>query len=119
MFYLETNLTSRTHKLHEIEKELLEEDYAIFFNELNEDTRFNEAYFISLHKRIFKSLYNWAGLYRDFNMPKGESRFCQEEFVKSSSQKIFAELANENYLKDYATKQKSEFTQKLAYYRGL
>jgi len=106
-----------TQTIHEIEKELLEEAYAIFFNELNEDTRFDEEYFISLHKRTFESLYDWAGLYRDFNMTKGESRFCQGEFIKSSSQKIFAELANENYLKDYATKPKSEFAKKLAYYK--
>ncbi len=106
-----------TQTIHEIEKELLEEAYAIFFNELNEDTRFNEEYFISLHKRTFESLYDWAGLYRDFNMAKGESRFCQGEFIKNSSQKIFAELANDNYLKDYATKPKSEFAKKLAYYK--
>ena len=106
-----------TQTIHEIEKELLEEAYAIFFNELNEDTRFNEEYFISLHKRTFESLYDWAGLYRDFNMAKGESRFCQGEFIKNSSQKIFAELANDNYLKDYATKPKSEFAKKPAYYK--
>jgi len=50
-------------------------------------------------------------------MAKGESRFCQREFIKSSSKKIFAELANDNYLKDYATKPKSEFAKKLAYYK--
>jgi len=106
-----------TQTIHEIEKELLEEAYTIFFNELNENTYFDESYFISLHKRTFESLYDWAGLYRDFNMAKGESRFCQGEFVKSSSQKIFIELANDNYLKDYATKSKSEFSKKLAYYK--
>jgi hypothetical protein len=31
-----------TQTIHEIEKELLEEAYAIFFNELNEDTRFDK-----------------------------------------------------------------------------
>ncbi|WP_457750162.1 hypothetical protein [Sulfurimonas sp.] len=87
--------------IHEIEKELLEEAYTIFFNELDENTRFNEAYFISLHKRTFESLYNWAGAYRDFNMAKGESRFCQGEFIKSSSQKIFEELKADNYLNKY------------------
>ena len=106
-----------TQTIHEIEKELLEEAYAIFFNELNEDTRFDEEYFISLHKRTFEALYNWAGLYRDFNMAKGESRFCQGEFVKSSSQKIFEELKADNYLKEYESHPKSEFAKKLAYYK--
>ncbi len=106
-----------TQTVHEIERELLEEAYAVFFNELDEHTRFNEDYFISLHKRTFESLYDWAGLYRDFNMAKGESRFCQGEFVKSSSERIFAELANDNFLKDYTTRPKSEFAKKLAYYK--
>ena len=103
--------------IHEIEKELLEEAYTLFFNELDENTRFDEAYFISLHKRTFESLYEWAGLYRDFNMAKGESRFCQGEFVKSSSQKIFEELKADNYLKEYESRPKSEFAKKLAYYK--
>jgi cell filamentation protein len=106
-----------TQTIHEIEKELLEEAYTIFFNELNEDTFFDEAYFISLHKRTFETLYDWAGLYRDFNMAKGESRFCQGEFVKSSSQKIFEELKADNYLKEYESRPKSEFAKKLAYYK--
>ncbi|QOP45891.1 Fic/DOC family protein [Sulfurimonas paralvinellae] len=106
-----------TQTIHEIEKELLEEAYTVFFNELDEKTRFDEAYLISLHKRTFESLYEWAGLYRDFNMIKGESRFCQGEFVKSSSQKIFEELKSDNYLKNYESHPKSEFAKKLAYYK--
>lgn len=106
-----------TQTIHEIEKELLEEAYTVFFNELNENTRFDEVYFISLHKRTFESLYEWAGLYRDFNMAKGESRFCQGEFVKRSSQKIFEELKSDNYLKNYESLPKSEFAKKLAYYK--
>ena len=103
--------------IHEIEKELLEEAYSIFFNELNEETLFNEAYFVSLHKRTFESLYDWAGLYRGFNMTKGESRFCQGEFIKSSSHKIFEELKADNYLKECELLPKSTFAKKLAYYK--
>lgn len=80
-------------------------------------TLFDEGYFVSLHKRIFESLYEWAGAYRDFNMAKGESRFCQGEFVRSSAKKIFEELKQENYLKDFEHKPKEEFAKKLAYYK--
>lgn len=103
--------------IHEIEKELLEEAYGIYFDELNETTLFDEEYFISLHQRTFESLYDWAGKYRDFNMAKGESRFCQGEFVQSSAKKIFEELKKENYLKDFEHKAKEEFAQRLAYYK--
>lgn len=43
--------------IHEIEKELLEEAYIIFFDELDENTIFDEIYFKQLHKRTFESLY--------------------------------------------------------------
>ncbi|QKF81752.1 Fic/DOC family protein [Halarcobacter ebronensis] len=103
--------------IHEIEKELIEDAYNIFYEELTEKTLFDENYFISLHKRTFESLYEWAGAYRDFNMAKGESRFCQGSFVESSSKKIFEELKNDNYLKDYENKSKQEFAKKIAYYK--
>ena len=103
--------------LHEIEKGLLEEAYSIFFEELNSTTHFNEAYFKSLHRRTFESLYEWAGVYRDFNMAKGDSRFCQGAYVSDASKKIFQELAEENYLKEYEALEKKElFAHRLAYY---
>lgn len=110
------NITD-SHTLHEVEKELILEAYEIFYSELTEDTIFDEAYFKSLHQRTFESLYEWAGKYRDFNMAKGDSRFCQGAFVDSESKKIFDALKIENYLKDYGDISKEEFAKKLAYYK--
>jgi cell filamentation protein len=103
--------------IHEIEKELLEEAYTIFFDELSESTVFDEDYFKSLHKRVFGTLYDWAGKYRDFNMSKGDSRFCQGAFVESESKKIFEKLKQDNYLKDYEEVDRTTFIKKLAYYK--
>ena len=103
--------------IHEIEKELLTEAYAIYFDELVESTIFDEAYFRSLHKRTFESLYEWAGRYRDFNMAKGDSRFCQGEFISSSSKKIFQELKEDDYLKSFENGDTRLFAKKLAYYQ--
>jgi len=103
--------------LHELEAELLEEAYQIFYEELNEDTIFDENFYQELHRRTFEALYTWAGKYRDFNMSKGDSRFCQGAFVQSSSVKIFDELKNDNYLKSYENILQEEFAQKLAYYK--
>ena len=89
----------------------------MFHNELDENTIFDENYFKNLHKRTFVELYEWAGVYRDFNMSKGESRFCQGAYVVSSSKKIFEELKNDNYLKDFENKSKETFSKKLAYYK--
>ena len=106
-----------SEQIHELERELLQEAYEIFYKELNESTIFDEKYFIALHKRTFGDLYDWAGVYRDFNMSKGESKFCQGAYIESSSKKIFAELKKENYLREYEFKSKKEFAQKLAYFK--
>ncbi len=103
--------------IEDIEQELLIKSYNIFFDELDENTVFDEKYFRQLHKRTFGELYEWAGVYRDFNMSKGESRFCQGLYVASSSKKIFEELKNDNYLKGFENKSKEEFAVKLAYYK--
>ena len=50
-------------------------------------------------------------------MAKGESRFCQGAFIESSSKKIFKELKEDNYLKDFENKPKEEFAKKIAYYK--
>ncbi len=103
--------------IHDIEQELLIKSYEVFFDELEENTIFDEEYFKDLHKRTFESLYDWAGIYRDFNMSKGESRFCQGAYIESSSKKIFDELKKDNYLKDFENQSKEEFAKKLAYYK--
>ncbi|MBU0632800.1 Fic family protein [bacterium] len=104
-------------EIHELEKELITEAYKIFYDELNENTVFDETYFIELHRRTFEALYDWAGIYRDVNMAKGESRFCQGMYVQSESKKIFEALKKDNFLKDYENKPKEEFAKKLAYYK--
>lgn len=106
-----------SEQVHELERELLEEAYEVFYKELNENSVFDEKYFIALHKRTFGDLYDWAGVYRDFNMSKGESRFCQGAYVSTSSQKIFDDLKDDNYLRDYELLSKEEFSKKLAYYK--
>lgn len=103
--------------IHELESELLQEAYETFHEELNKDTIFDEQYFQNLHKRTFETLYEWAGKYRSFDMAKGESRFCQGEFVQSYSQKLFDELKKDDYLKKYKDYPKDKFAQKLAYFK--
>lgn len=103
--------------IYDLEESLLEDAYTIFVKELNEDIVFDESYFKSLHKRTFESLYDWTGIYRDFNMAKGDSRFCQGSYVESSSKKIFEELKKDYYLKSFKNRSKEEFAKKLAYYK--
>ncbi len=102
--------------IHEAENILLEEAYTQLTRLITKNTILNESYFINLHKKTFESLYDFAGVYRDVNMSKGESQFCLAQYLHSESARIFKELEEENYLSNI--EEKTLFAQKLAYYQG-
>ncbi|MEA3434467.1 MAG: Fic family protein [Campylobacterota bacterium] len=102
--------------IHEIELNLLTEAYEQFSSQLNKQTIFDETYFIDLHKKTFESLYDFAGVYRNVNMSKGESQFCLASYLQNESTRIFNELKDDNYLSQIVDK--SVFANKLAYYQG-
>jgi len=102
--------------IHQIEHNLLTQAYEQFSLQLNEQTTFDETYFISLHKKTFESLYDFAGVYRNVNMSKGESQFCLASYLENESKRIFDELEKENYLVNSVDK--NEYAKRLAYYQG-
>lgn len=102
--------------IHEIENNLLIQAYEKFSNNLTEDTKFDEEYFINLHKKTFDTLYDFAGVYRNVNMSKGDSQFCLANFLDKESKRIFNELLKDKYLSIY--NDKKSFADKLAYYQG-
>jgi len=103
--------------IHEVESSLLEQAYIKLSSQLNKKTILNETYFIDLHKKTFETLYDFAGVYRDVNMSKGESQFCLAQYLGTESERIFETLEDENYLND-VNKDKGVFSKKLAYYQG-
>ncbi len=102
--------------IHEIENNLLIEAYEKFSHELNENTKFDEEYFVNIHKKTFEALYDFAGVYRTVNMSKGNSQFCLSEYLGSQSTRIFTELEKDKYLA--ICKDKVEFAKKIAYYQS-
>ena len=102
--------------IHAIEKKLLDKAYLKFSSELDSQMVLDENYFINLHKKTFESLYDFAGVYRDANMSKGESQFCLAQHLHSESKRIFAELESEKYLSHI--EEDILFAQRLAYYQG-
>lgn len=101
-------------ELHEIESLLLKQAYELYISQLNENTVFDESYFINLHKNTFETLYDWAGVYRIEDMFKGASTFCIGRAVKNESKKIFDMLKKENYLRDCSFISKEIFAEKIA-----
>ena len=71
---------------------------------------------IELHKKTFSKLYPFAGKYRTLNISKGYTTFCQVRFLEQTSKEIFKKLHSDNYLKNYTSKPKAEFAQKITYY---
>ena len=102
--------------IHEIEQNLLTQAYEQFSAQVNTNTVFDEKYFVNLHKKTLESLYDFAGLYRNVNMSKGDSQFCLAEYLQNESARIFNALKDDNYLSNILDKK--EFATKLAYYQG-
>jgi cell filamentation protein len=104
--------------LHEIEAQLLQQAYQTFVAELTAETRFDEAYFQSLHRRTFETLYEWAGHYRTQDMVKGGSMFCRATYLPNQTRRIFAELEKEDFLRGAARGSQDGFADRLAYYQS-
>ncbi len=103
--------------LHEVEETLLQQAYQVFIAELQPGTRFDEAYFKSLHQRTWSSLYDWAGEYRSVDMSKGGSLFCRAGFLENESRRLFRELEQEDFLKQAADWPKEKFAERLAHFQ--
>ena len=99
-------------ELREIEHLLLLESYEKFAKKL--DVELDENFFKNLHEKTFQDLYEWAGVYRDVDIAKGDTLFCRGIYVNQEMKKLFEKLKKDNYLKNL---DKEIFIQKLAYYK--
>jgi len=103
-------------EIYEFEHILIEQTYKLLSSVLTQKILLDEEYFINLHKKTFETLYDFAGVYRDVNMSKGDSQFCLAQYLHSESKRIFDELKSENYLDNYRD-DKRVFASRLAYYQ--
>lgn len=104
--------------LHEIEAQLLQQAYRAFVAALDTGTRFDEAYFQSLHRSTFETLYAWAGQYRTQDMVKGGSMFCRASYLAAEAQRIFNALEAEDFLRSAALWPRERFADRLAFYQS-
>jgi len=122
IYYENTNIPKNKQNIHNLEvleekeRELLLKGYNYFHKTLSESTIFDEKYFKELHTKTFIELYDFAGKYRNVNISKGYSNFCQVRFLEQASADIFNKLASENYLRNYTKKSREEFAQKISFY---
>jgi cell filamentation protein len=78
--------------------------------------RFDLDHLCSIHRFIFSDIYEWAGeLRRGEFLSKGNSIFCRGQYLVTNANNMFAQLTQENYLKNNA---KARFIERLAFYMG-
>lgn len=52
--------------------------------------------FKNLHKYLFQNIYPFSGEFRNVQLMKGSTRFCQFQFINSYAQDLFKLLNTEN-----------------------
>lgn len=66
-----------------------------------------------IHRYLFQDIYEWAGELRTVDISKGSTRFANVSRVEPEADKLFRQLAQENYLVDLPREQ---FVARLAHY---
>lgn len=56
---------------------------------------FRKEDFQALHHHLFQDIYPFAGQFRNVQLAKGMTRFCQVEYLDSYADHLFSELASE------------------------
>lgn len=51
--------------------------------------------FIELHHYLFQDIYSFAGKFRDVQLMKGRTRFCQVQFINTYAVDLFTQIENE------------------------
>jgi cell filamentation protein len=59
---------------------------------------FNLEHLQAIHKRLFASIYDWAGKLRTVEMAKDKTRFAPIEYLVQAADNLFEELKIEKYL---------------------
>ena len=54
--------------------------------------RFTIAHLLKIHKYIFQDIYHFAGKIREETIIKGNTKFCESQFIKENLEKILNEL---------------------------
>ncbi len=69
-----------------------------------------------IHRYLFQDVYEWAGQLRTIDISKGSTRFANVSRVEPEADKLFRQLAQQNYLVDLPREQ---FVARLAHNERL
>ena len=75
----------------------------------------NLQHFREIHRHLFQDVYAWAGELRTVNISKGGTSFARADLLLTEGNRIFDQLARENYFQGLP---KPAFVEKLASFYG-
>ncbi|AJD90395.1 hypothetical protein JMA_10780 [Jeotgalibacillus malaysiensis] len=96
-FLLKYNLLGVTNEELLMEAEALTFSLraAEFVRKQYKVSSFDIQSFKDLHRHFFQDIYPFAGKFRTVQLMKGNTRFCQAQYLDSYAEQIFKELAEE------------------------
>lgn len=98
--------------LCELERHITDVKTGLVFQMADKKRVLGKAFFLEIHKILFEDIYEWAGKIRTVDIAKG-TLFCRTFAIQNELDRIFKELADENYLLIYKD---DELAYKMAYY---
>ena len=100
--------------LHDAERDYSAVRYAEIVNR-GVTGDFSLKHLCSIHKQLFKDVYDWAGKIRTVDISKG-TIFCLVQFIEMNFDNLYRQLKEENFLADITDKKQMAY--RLAYYLG-
>ena len=70
----------------------------------------------AIHRHLFSDLYEWAGEIRGYDISKGFCRFAEHEEIENHANRLYSDLATEDYLVGLRLK---DILPRLAYYYDI
>lgn len=95
------------------------EQYAFMIRALQVETerytikQFTKQSFCALHHHLFQDIFTFAGEFRDVQLSKGNTRFCQAQFLDVMADELFAEMRREGNWETTA-----QAAERLAYFKA-
>jgi cell filamentation protein len=74
------------------------ESVALTTNNSLRPDQFNASLLKSIHRQLFKSIYDWAGELRTVELSKGVTSFARFQYLEANLDDLFKQLTKEEYL---------------------
>ena len=75
--------------------------------------KFDLKFYKKIHKVLFNDIYNFAGMFRNIVLIKGNTRFCEPMYIENNLKALFKQLNADKYLQNLVI---NDYVERIAYY---